>query len=555
MFERMRGKSRSQGELQATTSPGPDAPAADAELSKTRPIPPPPEREWVGVLGILGLIAMIDRFSVPFPFLMRFAGLLYLLAIVYVACWAGIRAALEGSALLIFYVWLIYHVSFSPYARDPTRATGALVATAIFYPLFAVIAGVVQNKLRAAGVREYDARVAAHSELLQRRIAEAELWASEEMRRLIVDSSIDAVVGLDKLARITVWNPNAEKLFGWSQEEAIGSLATERLISPISTGRYAAELRSFFETGSAPVLRQQFEWLAATKSGTTVDVEIYVADHKTEKGPVYILFIRDISDRKRAEQAIQELNASLEERVAERTKQLEAANEELLGFTYSVSHDLRAPLRAIVSNSRIVVEEAKESLDKASVERLKRLEINALKMAELIDNLLQYARIGQVQLTSQEVDLSSMAAGIAADLIAKAGGAVAIQPGLVVDGDPEMIKMVLFNLMENAWKYVRPNVPADVEVGSTPEGAFFVRDHGIGFDMQYVNKVWEPFERLHRDSEYPGTGIGLANSKRIVERHGGAIWADSVPGKGTTMYFDLDGRTNPSGHVNAGFIS
>jgi signal transduction histidine kinase len=136
-----------------------------------------------------------------------------------------------------------------------------------------------------------------------------------------------------------------------------------------------------------------------------------------------------------------------------------------------------------------------------------------------------------------------MASDIGEELKSKKEGTIDVQRGLVVQGDPEMIKMILFNLIENAWKYVLPNQAPVVEVGSTPEGAIYVRDHGIGFDMRYVDKVWEPFERLHRDSEFPGTGIGLANSKRIVTRHGGRMWTESKPGVGTTMYFELASRT------------
>jgi light-regulated signal transduction histidine kinase (bacteriophytochrome) len=193
-----------------------------------------------------------------------------------------------------------------------------------------------------------------------------------------------------------------------------------------------------------------------------------------------------------------------------------------------------------------VCDEAKDVLSDSLLAHLKRLEANAVKMGQLIDNLLQYSRIGRVNMTSRDVDLSAIATRIADELQVSREGTVDVQPGIVVQGDPQMLEMVLVNLFENAWKYVLPGDAPKVEMGITDQGAIFVRDHGIGFDMQYAEKVWEPFERLHNDSEYPGTGIGLANSKRIINRHGGRMWTESTPGVGTTMYFNLASTLPPA---------
>ena len=508
----------------------------------SRPSYPTPKEEWLGALSILALIIFLDRFS-TYITNVTFAGLIYLIAIVLVACRAGIRPALVGCGFLVLYAWVVFHYPISVVGRDHSRMNSAVIGTAIFYPAFAVIAGIVQDKLTKSAIRENEARAAADTESVQRRIAEAELWASEEMRRLIIDSCLDAVIGLTESGLITFLNPNAEELFGWKQSEAIGSQFSDKIVlrgkRPISVG----DLQTYAEPDCDSSPRKQIELTAVTKSGVELAIELYVARHKSGADPVYIVFARDISERKFAERAIRDLNASLEQRVAERTAQLEAANSELIGFTYSVSHDLRTPLRAIVSNSRILSEESKALLDQSALSHLRRLEANALKMSQLIENLLSFARIGQVALNIQNVDLTAMASDIGEELKSKKEGTIDVQRGLVVQGDPEMIKMILFNLIENAWKYVLPNQAPVVEVGSTPEGAIYVRDHGIGFDMRYVDKVWEPFERLHRDSEFPGTGIGLANSKRIVTRHGGRMWTESKPGVGTTLYFELASRT------------
>lgn len=511
-------------------------------------MPPSRDQEVIGFLVFCGVLLVLDRISNQFRN-GSFEGILLLIAIVWVACWSGIRSALAGCAVLVFYAWAIFHFHFPITAMHPERATSSLISTAITYPLLAVIAGLVQNKLRDAGIREFDANVAAKSESEQRRLAEAELWASEEMLRLIVHSSIDAVIGIDEHGTITTWNPNAEKLFGWSSVESVGHSITDRIVPRSGNERNPPEFLAFLTKERPPEPRSLLEFNALTKAGTEISVELYVAEHKTASGTLFIAFARDISDRKQAEEAVQELNTRLEERVAERTAQLEAANEELLGFTYSVSHDLRAPLRAIVANSRIVCDEAKGSIDPANQERLLRLEASALKMAELIENLLQFARIGQVPLHYQEVDLTAMAEKIAEDLKSHREGRVTIHPGMVVHGDPEMIKLALYNLMENAWKYTQDGETPDVEVGLTSPRTFYVRDRGIGFDMQYEPKIWEPFERLHLDSQYPGTGIGLANSKRIIARHGGKVWAESAPGKGTTIYFQMGGRKAPKERV------
>lgn len=518
-----------------------------------RPSDPSLGREAAGALGFLLLIVFLDRYSTYVHFLSS-AGLIYLVGIVFVACWAGLRSALFGCLFLVCYVWLVYHYPISAFGRDQSKAVQSYLTTAIVYPLFALIFGVVQAKLRHAAMREFDARAAADKESEQRRIAEAELWASEEMRRVILDSSVDAIIGVAEDGAVVTWNPNAEKLFGWTQAEAIGCPVTERIV-PVRTGTDCKPgWPGFLDLGEHRALRESIEARVLTKENKEIAVDLYVADHSTPSGVLYIVFARDISERKRAEQAIRDLNAGLEERVAERTAQLEAANKELVGFTYSISHDLRAPLRAIVGNSRIVREEAAGSLDEMAVERLCRLESNALKMAELIENLLQFARIGQAALSPCQIDISAMAEAIGPELRASGDGTLEVDPGMVAQGDPDMVKMLLRNLMENAWKYVRDGQEPYVRVGRTAEGAFYVRDRGIGFDMRYVDKIWEPFERLHREVEYPGTGIGLANSKRIVERHGGRIWAESAPGEGTTVYFELDTKRSSESERAAGYV-
>lgn len=236
----------------------------------------------------------------------------------------------------------------------------------------------------------------------------------------------------------------------------------------------------------------------------------------------------DIADDKQAE-------ADLEARVKERTEQLEAANREMEGFTYSVSHDLRGPLRAIMSTSMILQEDYGQILPVDAKDQLERQARAAHKMGNLIDDLLKLSRIGRQELIRQPIDLSEMAAEVFAELHKDAS--LTIQPGLTIKADPKLMKLTIQNLLDNAVKFARPgHIPA-IEFGQNPDGVYFVRDDGIGFDMEYAHKLFMPFERLVLDTEYPGTGIGLANVRRIIERHGGTVWAQAKLGAGATFYF------------------
>ena len=256
----------------------------------------------------------------------------------------------------------------------------------------------------------------------------------------------------------------------------------------------------------------------------------------------------EITERKRIEQEIRELNESLEERVRERTAQLEAANKELEAFCYSVSHDLRSPLRGIDGFSRILKERYGKQLEAKGQHYLERIVANSKRMGELIDDLLQLSRVTRGEMHRQNVNLSGMAEEIIKELKSRETQRiieVAIAPGLVVNGDPRLLKIVLENLFDNAWKYTSHHPQASIEFGSILwEGklAYFVRDDGAGFDMNYIDKLFGSFQRLHLESQFPGTGIGLATVQRIIHRHGGRIWAEATVEKGATFYFTVTSK-------------
>lgn len=246
---------------------------------------------------------------------------------------------------------------------------------------------------------------------------------------------------------------------------------------------------------------------------------------------------REIEERQRVEIELMELNATLRER----TEQLAAANAELEGFCYSISHDLRVPIRGIVGNSRILIEDASERLDDVDKASLERLGAAAHKMAQLVDDLLEFSRLGRSEVMRMPINLADIAADVAGELLQQCPAKFTIDPDLPSRADPQLVRVVFYNLLENAFKYSNPD-GIEIQIGKKStdgETVFFVKDNGIGFDMAYAPKIFLPFERLHRDSEYPGTGIGLANVRRILERHGGRIWAESAPGQGATFFFTL----------------
>lgn len=371
----------------------------------------------------------------------------------------------------------------------------------------------------------------------------SELRHSQEILDGIVNNAGSVIYIKDLQGRYLLVNRHYEQLFGVVNVEVRGKTDFDLFPKEVAAA-FRVNDEAVANTGQV----LQLEEAAPHSDGlhTYLSVKFPLLQ---EDGSVYAVggISTDMTDIKNAREQLQRFNEELEARVKERTRDLQVSNRELEAYSYSIAHDLRAPLRAIVGFSQVLLEDATSKLDTVENNHLDRIVKAGQFMAELIDDILELGRITRLQISAVNVDLSRLATEAVerwyeANPERVATTSLFIQPDLHARGDTGLLGMLLQNLLDNACKYSASVEHSKIELGAELHGdefVFFVRDNGVGFDMKYVDKLFHPFSRLHGRDDYPGTGVGLATVHRIVQRHGGRVWVEAVPGEGATFYFTL----------------
>lgn len=351
-----------------------------------------------------------------------------------------------------------------------------------------------------------------------------ELKVSEERFRGLLESAPDATIIVDQQGRILIINRQAEVLFGYTREELLNA-SVEQLIPAAQRSTHESHRASYFADPKVRSMGLGLELYALRRNGSSFPVEISLSPMKTPTGMLVTAAVRDISERKSIEESIRQVNKELE------------------SFTYSVSHDLRAPLRIIDGYADILLEDYSSQLNSEGVRVLGTIKSNARRMGQLIDDLLNMSRLGRRELEKSVVDMNRMVNRVINELKpGETNCVVQIDPLEPARCDESLIEQVWINLLSNAFKYSSHAETPTVSITcqTTPgEVIYSVADNGVGFDMKYSDKLFGVFQRLHKVTEFEGTGIGLALAQRIVNRHGGRIWADASPGKGATFWFSL----------------
>jgi PAS domain S-box-containing protein len=390
-------------------------------------------------------------------------------------------------------------------------------------------------------------------DISERKLIEDALRQSEFKFRSIVEQLSEGFILIDESGRITEWNRAIEQMLGLERQAVIGvgfveitaRLSPEDMTKSQALHKNQQAFLRGLKTGKSTLFTRPIETRIVTASGAHISVQQTIFPISTENGFRIGVLNRDITEQKLAEEQIRKLNDELENRVLERTAQLEAANKELEAFSYSISHDLRAPLRAIDGFGRILADSLSTGHTDDALRYLGVIRENAQQMGRLIDDLLSFSRLSRQPLRKLLFSPRELVDQVLLSLSTERQGReidLMIGDLPICQGDANLLKQVWVNLLSNAIKFTRRSEPARIEIGAEQhddEIFYFVRDNGTGFDMRYVDKLFGVFQRLHRPEDFEGTGVGLAIVQRIIRRHGGHVWAEGQLGLGATFYFSL----------------
>lgn len=512
--------------------------------SKKRPSFPDVRRQWLGVALMVGTIVLLEGLAATFGSF-KASGLILLFVSIFSTYWSGLRVGLINAAIIVSYALLI---SFYPISNFEVKKSAnpwlSFTWNTIFFMGLALVVGTVQNKLIKARMKAYDATLVAESETEHRIQTEDSLRSSEDMRRLIVESSMDAIVILDQNCRITLWNPVAEQLFGWSSTEALGS--------------------HFFVLIGAPEARPETaegrtELMACAKDGREFPAELAIVPHDTSEGKLFVGFVRDITERKKIETVLQDANDALELRVQERTAALavmfaevqlnreaaEKASSAKSGFLSRLSHELRTPLNSILGFAQLMELQAKDPSQRANVEQIIR---GGHHLHNLINEVLDLAKIeaGRISISLESVAVAPLiqeAVELVEPLARERDIKIEVAPTdgeeILVIADRQRLTQILLNLLSNAVKYNRHAGTIRIACSrASGRVRLEVTDTGLGIDANDTSRLFTPFERLGVGN-IEGTGLGLTLSRGLAQAMEGELTLASSSPEGSTFTLDL----------------